>query len=252
MSLLRPRISVSAPAAGPVLWIVLMIGVWLWAQPVEASGQSLNKTLQVASDSPNVEVINQTGSIRINSASAGGGKVSILSRQPDSVGRVNVTQGSDGRIKVEVTGKAPIDFEISVPSAARLDLLIYKGSIQIANNTGEVRARVTTDGSIALTGLRSRRIEAYCGSGNITFNGDLISGGEYILKTFSGRIDATFPSAADFGLSASAYSGVIDLGGFPMKFNRQTNQQVEASVGSGAASVRLWTQEGSIYLHRRP
>jgi hypothetical protein len=76
--------------------------------------------------------------------------------------------------------------------------------------------------------------------------------GEYILKSFSGRVEVTFPANADFRLSASSFSGVMDLGGFPLKFDRQTNQLVEAACGTGRAKVHLWTQEGSIQLRRKP
>ncbi|MBK9708499.1 MAG: DUF4097 family beta strand repeat protein [Acidobacteria bacterium] len=235
-----------------IILLALMVWVAFAAQTIFVSAQSLNKTLVVSSDSPEIEVINQTGSIKVSASTAGAGRVVINSRQPDSTGRVNVTQGSDGRIKVEVTGRSPIDFEITAPAAANLDLLIYKGPISISNATGTIKARVTTDGNIMLAGLRSNRINAHSSNGSISFSGDLISGGEYSLRTFSGRIDATFPSAADFKLTASSFSGVIDLGGFPMKFERQTNQLVEASCGTGRAKVSLWTQEGSIYLHRKP
>ncbi len=235
-----------------IILLALMVWVAFAAQTIFVSAQSLNKTLVVSSDSPKIEVINQTGSIKVSASTAGAGRVVINSRQPDSTGRVNVTQGSDGRIKVEVTGRSPIDFEITAPAAANLDLLIYKGPISISNATGTIKARVTTDGNIMLAGLRSNRINAHSSNGSISFSGDLISGGEYSLRTFSGRIDATFPSAADFKVTASSFSGVIDLGGFPMKFERQTNQLVEASCGTGRAKVSLWTQEGSIYLHRKP
>ncbi|MBK6799034.1 MAG: DUF4097 family beta strand repeat protein [Acidobacteria bacterium] len=247
MSAFNPRTSTRK-----IILLALMVWVAFAAQTIFVSAQSLNKTLVVSSDSPEIEVINQTGSIKVSASTAGAGRVVINSRQPDSTGRVNVTQGSDGRIKVEVTGRSPIDFEITAPAAANLDLLIYKGAISITNATGTIKARVTTDGNIMLAGLRSNKIDAHSSNGGISFSGDLIPGGEYSLRAFSGRIDATFPSAADFKLTASSFSGVIDLGGFPMKFERQTNQLVEASCGTGRAKVSLWTQEGSIYLHRKP
>jgi hypothetical protein len=60
------------------------------------------------------------------------------------------------------------------------------------------------------------------------------------------------PANADFKLSAASFRGGMDLGGFEMKFEKQTDQLVEASYGAGRASVHLWTQEGSIHLHRKP
>jgi hypothetical protein len=115
-----------------------------------------------------------------------------------------------------------------------------------------VRARITTDGPIQLISLRSLKVEAHSSSGNIIFGGEALPNGEYTFKSFSGRVEVTFPSNADFRLSASSFSGVMDLGGFPLKFDRQTNQLVEAACGAGRAKVFLWTQEGSIHLRRKP
>jgi hypothetical protein len=199
-----------------------------------------------------LEVTNQIGSIKVTANGSNTNKVVISAKQSEGDAQASATQTSDGKIRVEVKGRGLVDFDINVPPSTRLNLYTYKGAITVVNLTGPVRARITTEGNIQLTGLRSSEVFANSISGNVVFNGDVLPDGEYTLKSFSGRVDVTFPPNANFKLSASSIGGVMDLGGFPMKFNRQTEQLVEADCGNGRAKVFLWTQEGSIHLRRKP
>jgi hypothetical protein len=226
--------------------------LFLTAAALPASAQNFNKTFPVPLQSSGLEVINQTGSIKVIASPNNTGKIVISARKIDGDAQVNATQTPQGKVKVEVNGRGGVDFEISVPSATNLDLFTYKGAISVANSTGPVRARITTDGNIQFTSLRSPKVEAHSSSGNVIFHGEAMPNGDYKLKSFSGKVDVTLPANADFKLSASSFSGVMDLGGFPLKFDRQTSQVVEAACGAGRAKVFLWTQEGSIQLRRKP
>ncbi|MBK9316140.1 MAG: DUF4097 family beta strand repeat protein [Acidobacteria bacterium] len=216
------------------------------------NAQSASRSFTVPAEGSSLEVINQMGTIKVTAGVPGSTRIVISHKKISGEAKVDTSQISDRKVKVEVTGAGKVDFDIIVPPATVLDLLSYKGVIYVSNLTGDVKARITTSGNITFTGLRSRRVEAHGSSGNVSFSGEILDGGEYTLKSFSGRVDATFPADADFKLSASSFSGVVDLGGFAMKFDRQTNQLVEATSGTGRASVNLWSQEGSIYLHRKP
>ncbi|MGH9836734.1 MAG: DUF4097 family beta strand repeat-containing protein [Blastocatellia bacterium] len=212
--------------------------------------QTFNRTFSVTPETSELEVVNQVGTIKVT-PSAAAGKIVIIARQLDGNTKIDATQNAQEKVKVEVTGRGTVDFEITVPPSSNLDLLCYKGAITVTNLGGSVRARIT-DGSIQFTGLRSSRVEAHSTKGNVSFSGEVLPSGSYTLKSFSGRVDATLPTNADFKLSAASYRGGMNLGGFQMKFEKQTDQLVEASHGAGRASVYLWTQEGSIHLHRRP
>jgi DUF4097 and DUF4098 domain-containing protein YvlB len=217
-----------------------------------AAGQQYSKTFPVSSDQNTLEVINQQGSIKVTAAPPTSGKVVINARLSEGNPRVDAKQTPDGKIKVEVSGHGLTDFEISVPTATELDLLTYKGTISVANLNGPVRARTTTEGDIRFANIRSQKVEGHSISGNVFFEGETLPGGEYKFKSFSGKIDLTLPPDSDFRLSATSSAGVIDLGGFPLKFDRQTNQLIEAACRTGKAKVSLWTQEGNIHLHRKP
>lgn len=215
-----------------------------------ASAQTFSRTFTVAPETSELEVVNQIGTIKVT-VGGNAARIVINARQSDNATKINASQNAQGKVKVEVMGQGMVDFEIAVPASSKIDLLCYKGAITVANLGGAVRARIT-DGDIQITGLRSARVEAHSTKGNVSFSGEVLPSGSYTLKSFSGRVDATLPANADFRLSAASFRGGVDLGGFQMKFAKQTDQLVEASHGAGRASISLWTQEGSIHLHRKP
>lgn len=215
----------------------------------QASAQTYSKTFQVAEESE-IEVTNQTGSIKINAA-AHSNRVVITAKQSAAAAQINAKRTSSGRVKIEVTGLAAVELELTVPAASKLDLLCYKCAITVTGVSGLVQAR-TMDGDISFTGLRSRRVEAHSTSGNINFAGAIMPDGNYKLKSFAGRIDVALPEQADFKLEAASFRREMDFGNFPLKFSKQSAQIVEGACGEGRATLRLWTQEGSLHLHRKP
>jgi hypothetical protein len=215
-----------------------------------AGAQTFSKTFVVTPETSDLEVVNQLGTIKVTSG-GNPGRVVVNARQNEGSAKIDATQDPQGKVKVEVMGQGTVDFEITVPPSSNVDLLCYKGAIAVTNLVGAVRARVT-DGNIQVMGVRSVRVEAHATQGNVSFSGDILPSGSYTLKSYAGRVDATLPANADFKLSAASFRGGMDLGGFDMKFDRQTHQLVEAAHGAGRASVSLWTQEGTIHLHRKP
>lgn len=227
------------------LFFALAVGILSTA----ASAQTFNRTFPVSPDSADLEVVNQAGTIKIQS---GGnvGKIVINAKMSEGDAKVDAIQTAQGKVKVQVTGRGTVDLEITAPQSTNLDLLCFKCTVLVTNTTGPLHAR-NTDGQILLSGIRSPRVEAHSTKGNVSFNGEILPSGNYTLKSFSGRIDVTLPSNADFKLSASSYRGGIDLGAFPFRFDKQSDQLVEAMCGAGRATVSVWTQEGSIHLHRK-
>jgi DUF4097 and DUF4098 domain-containing protein YvlB len=228
------------------LFLALAVGILSTA----ASAQTFNRTYAVSPDSADLEVVNQSGTIRIL---PGGnvGKIVINARMSEGEAKVDAAQSAQGKVTVQVTGRGTVDLEITAPLATNLDLLCFKCTMLVTNATGPVHAR-NTDGQILLSGIRSPRVEAHSTKGNVSFGGEILPSGNYTLKSFSGRVDVTLPSSADFKLSASSYRGGMDLGPFAFRFDKQSDQLVEAMCGAGRATVSVWTQEGSIHLHRKP
>jgi DUF4097 and DUF4098 domain-containing protein YvlB len=228
---------------------VLTLGL-LTLSVSQASAQTFSKTFQVSPDSSEIEVTNQTGSIKITAAKHTN-RVVINAKQSAADAQISATQTPEGRVKIEVIGLAAVELELTVPAASQLDLLCYKCAIAVAKASGPVRAR-TMDGSIVFTKLHSPHVEAHSTSGNVNFAGEVLPGGSYKLKSFAGRVDVTLPANADFKLIASSFRTGMDLGNFPLKFDKQSAQMVEGACGEGRATVMLSTQEGSLHLHRKP
>jgi DUF4097 and DUF4098 domain-containing protein YvlB len=222
----------------------------LTASATSSGAQTFNRAFTVSPERSELEVVNQAGTIKVT-AGANPNKIVINARQAAGAAKIEATQNAMGKVKVEVTGRGRVDFEIAVPASSSIDLLSYQGAIVVTNLAGAVRARIT-EGDIQIAGLRSVRVDASCTQGNVSFSGEVLPSGRYTLKSFSGRVDAILPADADFKLSASSFRGGIDLGAFEMKFDKNSHQLVEASRGAGRASISLWTQEGSIHLRRKP
>ena len=247
---LAPDITLSSKITTKFLSALAMSFVVVTALAHSASAQAFSRSFSVPPETSELEVVNQEGTIKVT-AGANTAKIIIIARYNENAAKIGATQNAQGKVKVEVTGHGTVDFDITVPASSDLDLLSYKGAIVVTNLAGEVRARIT-DGNIQIAGLRSPRVEAHCTQGNVSFSGEVLPSGSYTLKSYSGRVDATLPANADFKLSAASFRGGMDLGAFQMKYDKQTHQLVEGSHGAGRASVSLWTQEGSIHLHRKP
>ncbi|HEY9435008.1 MAG TPA: DUF4097 family beta strand repeat-containing protein [Blastocatellia bacterium] len=222
----------------------------LTASASPSGDQNFSRAFAVSPERSELEVVNQAGTIKVT-AGASPNKIVINARQSEGAAKIEATQNAMGKVKIEVTGRGRVDFEIAVPASSSLNLLSYQGAIVVTNLAGAVRARVT-DGDIQIAGMRSAKVDASCTQGNVSFSGEVLPSGRYTLKSFSGRVDAILPADADFKLSASTFSGGMDLSAFQMKFDKRSHQLVEALHGVGRASIRLWTQEGSIYLRRKP
>jgi len=222
----------------------------LTASTSSSRAQTYSRAFAVSPERSELEVVNQVGTIKVT-AGANPNKIVINAKHSDGAAKIEAAQNAMGKVKVEVTGRGRVDFEIAVPASSSLNLLSYQGAIVVTNLAGAVRARVT-DGDIQIAGMRSAKVDASCTQGNVSFSGEVLPSGRYTLKSFSGRVDAILPADADFKLSASTFSGGMDLSAFQMKFDKRSHQLVEALHGAGRASIRLWTQEGSIYLRRKP
>jgi DUF4097 and DUF4098 domain-containing protein YvlB len=245
-----PKPTQSSRSNGEFLSALAISFMLLAASASSSSAQTFSRAFAVPPEMSELEVVNQEGTIKVK-AGANPSRIMITAKQSVGSARIDATQNAMGKVKVEVTGQGRVDFEIAVPASSSIDLLSYRGAIVVENLAGVVRARVT-DGDIQIAGLRSAKVEAGCTQGNVSFSGEVLPSGSYILKSFSGRVEAIVPADADFKLSASSFRGGMDLGEFQMKFDKWSHQLVQASHGAGRASISLWTQEGSIHLHRKP
>ncbi len=138
--------------------------------------------------------------------------------------QVNYTQSPDGNTinaSVQDNGQGSVDFTVTVPQGADLQLST--------------------------------------GSGDISFNGLIGTSGTDQFTTSSGRIDLAVPTNSAFHLNASTSSGSVDTSDFPsvkVQTNNQGGTQATGNVGPAiqgqGATVTLNTQTGDINVHRGP
>jgi hypothetical protein len=149
-----------------------------------------------------------------------------------------------------------VNFRIQVPYGSTVDLETKRGNITVHNVQGAmVRAVVTTEGDINLTGIRASRVMASNISGNIFFDADLLRGGMYELRSTQGDINLRINAGSGFNLTATApRTRNINLGEFAGRGSwdfQSNNRRVTGRVGDGSATLNTTNLRGSIVFVSR-
>ena len=167
--------------------------------------------------------------------------------------------GDDVRIDVRRDNRGDvgdINFIIRVPYNSTVDISTMSGGIIIRNVRGQmVRANVTTEGDIELTGIRAQTVMAENTVGNILFDAELLRGGTYVLNSTQGDIQLRITAESGFRLMAVApRTRNIDLNGFAQlgefEFMNE-KRKVVGKVGDGGASLSTTNGRGSIVFMPR-
>lgn len=163
---------------------------------------------------------------------------------------INVVSDNRGRGEI-----GDVNFQIWVPSNSTVEIVTRRGNIIVRDVSGNrVRAR-SSEGDIEMTGIRATTVMAENITGNITFDGEISSGGEYIFSATQGDISISIPSNSAFRLVATAPMtrnialGPFSIGG--LSFIGE-GRKVVGNVGDGgAASLTVTNLRGSIKFFRR-
>jgi DUF4097 and DUF4098 domain-containing protein YvlB len=198
------------------------------------------------------------------------GKIEVLAWDKNSV-RVTATMESrSAKMTPEASGDSvridvrrdnredvgDINFTIRVPTNSTVDISTMSGGIIIRDVHGEmVRAHVTSEGDIELTGIRAQTVMAENTVGNILFDAELLRGGTYVLNSTQGDIQLRITAEAGFRLMAVApRTRNIDLNGFAQmgefEFMNE-KRKVIGKVGDGSASLSTTNGRGSIVFMPR-
>jgi len=147
-----------------------------------------------------------------------------------------------------------VNFKIQVPARSSVDLETRRGQITVSNIQGDlVRAHISTEGDIELSGINASRVFASNTIGNIFFDGEFASGGTYEFKSGSGDITLRVPANCGFRLVATGPAKKISMGPFMndgMKFMGE-GRRIVGDVGDGRASVTVTHYRGAINFRRR-
>lgn len=144
-----------------------------------------------------------------------------------------------------------VSYEIRSPQRIDLNLKTVNGGIGIRSVTGDVAFR-TTNGGVTLTGL-SGKVTGGATNGGLTVNldGDHWTGEMMDVHTTNGGVQISMPA----NYSARLEAGTVN-GGFssdlPIAVSGAIDRKnIDASLGSGGAPVRVHTVNGGIRIRRK-
>lgn len=147
-----------------------------------------------------------------------------------------------------------VNFKLHVPVNSSVDLETKRGQITVSNIRGDlVRAHVSLEGDIELSGISASHVYAQNTIGNIYFDGEFARKGTYKFQSGKGHITIRIPADSAFHLTAAAPTKQIELGQFwNDKFrNLGGGRKYEGEVVDGRSTVMVTNFQGSITFMRR-
>jgi DUF4097 and DUF4098 domain-containing protein YvlB len=230
----------------------------LFLSAVASYGQQhLNKRYQAGKD-VRIELKNISGTITVESWNRDEIKLSATLESPAAnVSPRQTEEGllfdvmSDNRGRGDVGN---VNFKLQVPINSTVDLETRRGDITVSNiHGGLVRAHVSSEGDITLSGISANQVLAQNTIGNIFFDGDFSRGGTYQFKSGQGDITIRIPADSAFRLVAASPTRKITLGQFWNNGFKTLGEgrKYEGDVGDPRASVTVTNFRGSITFLRR-
>lgn len=116
-----------------------------------------------------------------------------------------------------------------------------KGSLEIGSVSGDLDLKDVTD---------ARTVSAKNVSGNITYVGSILPGGNYEIKSHSGDIKMRIPANSAFEFEANTFSGVIDSDFQIEVVGKLSPREIHGTVNKGGARIRLASFSGNIDLKK--
>ncbi|MEP6635476.1 MAG: DUF4097 family beta strand repeat-containing protein [Acidobacteriota bacterium] len=251
---LRPWFSRACMISTPAVLVLLALSAGsVFAQ------QSVSKRYP-AGKNVRLQLKNISGKITVESWNRDEIKISATMESPAA--NVSPRQVRESLV-VDVTGDnrgreiGAVNFKIQVPQNSSIDIETKMGDIRISNIRGDlVRAHVTLEGDIELTGITASQVYAQNLSGNIFFDGEVSRGGIYQFQSGKGDISIHIPADSTFDLIAAAPNKKIVLGqfsnsGFKTIGDGQRFSKFVGDVNDGRAKVVITNFQGAITFLRR-
>ena len=249
------RISIAAKTT-----ILLCLSVVFFFAPSaqEVSAQKSFSRTYPATKNVRLQLLNRSGTVTVEGWDRQEINISAYLEAPSA----NIApQSLSGTILIDLVkdnqgrnGIGNVNFRIRVPRMANVDIETRIGNLSVTNVSGGlVRAFITTEGDITLTNITAGAVDAQNGIGDIFFDGEMRSGGQYRFTSMRGNINLRIPFESSFRLVATAPSTRnISLGSFAnsdMTFG--DGRRVYGKFGGGNSSLTVTNQRGSISFIRR-
>jgi DUF4097 and DUF4098 domain-containing protein YvlB len=236
--------------------IVAILFALVFAGNVSAQ-QRLSKRYP-ASKNVQIELKNISGTIIVESWDREEIRLTAIFESPKA--NISPRQTGDGFV-VDVIGDnrgrgdvGNINFRLQVPYNSSVDLETRLGNITVSNIRGDlVRAHVSLEGDIELTGIVATKVIAENTIGDIFFDGEFARSGEYRFQSGKGNINIRIPANSAFSLTAAAPTKRIALGEFWNNGFKTLGdgRKYVGDVGDGRSRVSVTNFQGSITFLRR-
>jgi hypothetical protein len=121
-------------------------------------------------------------------------------------------------------------------------------------NDGHVEI-TSVSGLVALKSVWGPLVQVNSNRGNIAYDGDFGGGGQYVLVTNTGNIEAIAPAYASIDVVAKSVQGKVE-NDFPLQASHSSvaervGSAFAGTLGKAASSVKLLSFSGRIHLKKR-
>ena len=252
-----PRARAATRALRSCLLLAVFVALSVLAAPQTSAQRKVTKEFPAQSNI-RLHLHNRSGTIEVLAWKKNIIKVTAIMESKAA----RVTPEADGEgVRIDVLRDnredvGDINFKIFVPENSTVDINTMRGNITIRDIHGQmVRAHVSSEGDIELTGIRALTVMAENTVGNILFDAELLRGGTYVLNSTQGDIQLRITAESGFRLMATApRTRNIDLNGFAQQgqfeyFNDK--RKVVGKVGDGGAALSTTNGRGNIVFFPR-
>lgn len=142
-----------------------------------------------------------------------------------------------------------VSYRLRVPRQTDLDLEAHNGGISIAEVTGQLRAE-THNGGLSLTALAGYvQAETTNGGVHVELAGTSWEGKGLDVETRNGGVKVSIPEGYSAELETGTVNGRVDID-FPVTVQGQIGRNIETTLGSGGAPIRVKTKNGGVTISR--
>lgn len=168
-------------------------------------------------------------------------------------GSINLRNIAESSVAVTYEGDVTVE-----SSTGSMSLESTNGNVIVfdagPNEIGDYFKAKTNSGNVNLQKLDYRQVDVTSISGSVSFNGEILSGGNYNLNTTNGSIRLSVPVNTSCQVIASYGFGTFNYD-LPLKIETENimegpAKRVVGKLGAGGASVRLTTNSGSIVIKK--
>jgi hypothetical protein len=230
-----------------IIFASLIFSPAVWAQKQFTKTYRTNKNVRL-------QLTNMTGTITVYgwerdeirvTAKMESSAAKMLPESSNNSLSINIVRDNQGRGDV-----GSINFKVWVPYDSAVDIETKLGNLEVRDISGSmIRAKISLDGDVSLSNIKTDTVMAESSSGNIFFDGTLQSGGTYSFKVMRGDINIRIPFSSSFRLAATASEpnnfALGPLANSGLSF-QSGGRKVTGSVNDGRANMTILNKRGTI------